>query len=67
LPEVAWCTAWVFFQYAKGKRVMTPSVAPSQRLARPLLKNEPWPQSCWKMNSRTYSPAVGSASNSVHA
>ena len=31
------------------------------------LKKEPWPQSCWIMNSRTKKPAVGNASSNVNA
>jgi len=35
--------------------------APDQSLIARWRKNEPWPQSCWIMNSRTRNPAAGRA------
>ena len=47
--------------------VITPSTRPTASFIRELRKYESWPQSCWKMNSRTNSPATGSESSSTRA
>jgi hypothetical protein len=62
-PELAWWTAWVRAQKSHGVSVNTPMTRPTQSLARLWRKNDPWPQSCWIMKSRTRKPAAGTASS----
>ena len=50
-------------RFARGVSVNTPMTRPTQSFARRWRKNDPWPQSCWIMNSRTRKPAAGTASN----
>ena len=45
--------------------VMTLNAVPTRRLVVLEAKSDPCPQSCWRMNSRTARPDVGSASSRV--
>ena len=60
-----WWTAWSKRQFSNGCQTSSAVNRPTQRLARLLGRNEPWPQSWKTMNVRSRKPAVGSSRPSV--